>query len=139
MLTRPRSLAPFAPSRDKNGSREGREGGEGKVARGVKGRECGREHKSMRFPRLRKRYWLLAAVLLIIYCLSYFWVRRTGLLIHRVSYATHDNAGHYYHSISAGRYSGALAEFVYGCYIAFTPLRWVESWAWEVHIFKWSG
>lgn len=90
----------------------------------------------MQFTRLRKRQWLVVSILLVSYGLSYSWVRSQKILIHRVSFATEDGNRRYFHSVSTGDFGPGLLQgpmtplIVSGCYLVYTPLRWLESLIW---------
>ena len=81
----------------------------------------------MNFPRLTKRQWLQVSVALALYGLSYYCIRSTHTLIHRVSHA----GDTYYHWIDEGGSGWSPFGLVTVCYFVYTPLRWSEAFVWR--------
>lgn len=76
-------------------------------------------------------------VLVVAYVSCYFVVRGTHILIHRVSFATEARGLTYFHKVIAGDFGPGLTQSAFtqlgvsSSLIAFTPLRWVESFVWN--------
>ena len=91
----------------------------------------------MRFPRLTTRRWMIAGTLIVLYCVGYGWARSERILIHRSSFATEGGSRHYFHRVEAGDFGPGLLQrpetpfIISGCYLVFTPLRWLESVVWS--------
>jgi hypothetical protein len=91
----------------------------------------------MRFPRLTSRHWMVIGALVVLYCVGYAWARSERILIHRSSFATDGGSRRYFHRVEAGDFGPGLLQgaetpfIIRGCYVLFTPLRWLESVVWS--------
>jgi len=79
----------------------------------------------------------MLCILVALYCVGYLAARSQKYLVHRVGYQTCDGRKSYNHFVDTGDFGPgilqprALPYILTSCYLAFTPLRWLEIGVWH--------